>query len=113
MCADHPACFELDSDLEWSEGRKETCKDTKMVLTSMSFLGLPFRETTEVWNIHVPFKVIHLHIIEFQVACSKYIKPLTFVLNYLQEISNIKIGIDNLSRLNCHVKIDIDCDVSL
>ena len=97
MYEDHPACFELDSDIEWSEGRKETCKDTKMVLTSMSFLGLPFRETTEVWSIHVPFKIIQLHIIDFQVTCSKYIKANLFsyyslaVSNKISDLITLRI----------------------
>jgi hypothetical protein len=72
---DTPACFQLDSEVEWNNGRRENCKEPSMTITSMSFLGLPFRETTEIWTIHVPFKIIHFHIIEFQVACSEYIKP--------------------------------------
>ncbi|XP_060558046.1 uncharacterized protein LOC132718370 [Ruditapes philippinarum] len=69
---DTPACFQLDSEVEWNNGRRENCKEPSMTITSMSFLGLPFRETTEIWTIHVPFKIIHFHIIEFQVACNEH-----------------------------------------
>ncbi|XP_053385660.1 uncharacterized protein LOC123537998 [Mercenaria mercenaria] len=66
-----PACFSLQETIPWHLGLKETCNQQAMILTSMSYLGFQFSETSEEWTIHVPLHQIHLEIFQFSIICPR------------------------------------------
>ncbi|XP_053380140.1 uncharacterized protein LOC123553557 [Mercenaria mercenaria] len=88
-----PACFSLRPNIPWHEGLRETCNQLTMLISSMSYLGFSFSQTSEQWTIHIPNKRVHVEILNFHVPCQNENYPLEFkIIENGQSVSYCNIN---------------------